>query len=84
VAVGVVAGEDGEVVFVGGPVDAVTTKTKAYVVVVPGDSKGEAFFKRILKILAGKIRKEHGEKVLRSSVENIRGFIPYSKGRILE
>ena len=84
VAVGVVAGEDGEVVFVGGPVDAVITKAKAYVVVVPGDSKGEAFFKRILRILVGKIPKEHGEKVLKSSVENIRGFIPYSKGRILE
>jgi predicted ribosome quality control (RQC) complex YloA/Tae2 family protein len=84
VAVGVVVEEDGEVMFVGGPVDAVITKTKAYVVVVPGDSKGKAFFKRILKILAGKIPKEHGEKVLKSSVENIRRFIPYSKGRILE
>lgn len=84
VAVGVVVEEDGEVMFVGGPVDAVITKTKAYLVVVPGDSKGKAFFKRILKILAAKIPKEHGEKVLKSSVENIRRFIPYSKGRILE
>jgi predicted ribosome quality control (RQC) complex YloA/Tae2 family protein len=84
VAVGVVVEEDGEVMFVGGPVDAVITKTKAYVVVVPGDSKGKAFFKRVLKILAGKIPEEHGEKVLKSSVENIRRFIPYSKGRVLE
>jgi len=84
VAVGVVVEEDGEVMFVGGPVDAVITKTKVYVVVVSGDSKGKAFFKRILKILAGKIPEEHGEKVLKSSVENIRRFIPYSKGRVLE
>jgi len=84
VAVGVVVEEDGEVMFVGGPVDAVITKTKVYLVVVPGDSKGKAFFKRVLKILAGKIPKEHGEKVLKSSVEDIRRFIPYSKGRILE
>ena len=84
VAVGVVVEEDGEVMFVGGPVDAVITKTKAYVVVSPGDLKGKAFFKRILKILAGKVPKEHGEKVLKSSVENIRRFVPYSKGRILE
>jgi predicted ribosome quality control (RQC) complex YloA/Tae2 family protein len=84
VAVGVVVEEDGKVMFVGGPVDAVITKTKAYVVVVPGDSKGKAFFKRILKILAGKIPEEHGEKVLKPSVENIRRFIPYSKGRVLE
>jgi len=84
VTVGVVVEEDGEVMFVGGPVDAVKSKTNACTVVVPGDSKGKAFFKRILKILAGKIPKEHGEKVLKSSVENIRRFIPYSKGRILE
>ena len=83
-AVGVVVEEDGEVRFVGGPVDAVKTKTKAYVVVVPGDLRGKALFKRVLKGLAGKMPKEHGEKVLKSSVEDIRVFIPYSKGRILE
>lgn len=82
-AIGVVV-EDGEVKFAGGPVDSVKAKTNAYVVIVPGDLKGKAFFKRILKILAGKIPKEHGEKVLKSSVENIRRFIPYSKGRVLE
>jgi len=84
VAVGVVVEEDGEVRFVGGPVDAVKTKTKAYVVVVPGDLRGKAFFKRVLKVLAGKMPKERGEKVLKASVEDIRVFIPYSKGRILE
>jgi len=84
VAVGVVVEEDGEVRFVGGPVGAVKIKTKAYVVVVPGDLRGKAFFKRVLKVLAGKMPKERGEKVLQSSVEDIRVFIPYSKGRILE
>jgi len=84
VAVGVVEEEDGEVMFVGGPVDAVITKTKAYAVVVPGDLREKAFFKRILKVLAGKMPKEQGEKVLKASVEDIRRFIPYSKGRILE
>jgi len=82
-AIGVVV-EDGEVKFAGGPVDSVKAKTNAYVVIVPGDLKGKAFCKRVLKILAGKIPKEHGEKVLKSSVEDIRRFIPYSKGRILE
>ena len=39
VAVGIIVGE--ETSFVGGPVDAVKAKTKAYVVIVPGDINGQ-------------------------------------------
>lgn len=83
-AVGVVMEGDGEIKFVGGPVQSVGAKTNAYVVVVPGDLKGKEVFKRVLAALAGKIPKELREKVLKVSVEEIREFIPYSKGRILE
>ena len=82
-AIGVVR-ENGEVRFVGGPVDAVRAKTDAYVVVVPGDLKGKEFLKRVLRALAGKMPKELRGKVLKASVEEVRGFVPYSRGRILE
>jgi predicted ribosome quality control (RQC) complex YloA/Tae2 family protein len=83
IAIGIVR-ENGEVRFVGGPVDAVKTKTNVYVIVVPGDLKGKVLFNRVLAVLAGKMPKELREKVLKASVEGIREYIPYSKGRILE
>jgi len=85
IAVGVVVnGESGEIKFVGGPVDAVKTKAKAYVTVMTGDQSGKELFKRILKVLAAKMPKEQREKVSKISVEEIREFIPYGKGRFLE
>jgi predicted ribosome quality control (RQC) complex YloA/Tae2 family protein len=83
-AVGVVMEDDGEIKFVGGPVHSVEAKTNVYVVVVSGDLKGKEVFKRVLGFLAGKLPKKLGEKVLKVSVEEIRQFIPYNKGRILE
>jgi len=84
VAVGVVVEENGEISFVGGPVDAAKAKAKAYAVVVPGDLSGKELLKRVLKVLAAKMPKEQREKVFKASVEEIREFIPYSKGRVLE
>jgi predicted ribosome quality control (RQC) complex YloA/Tae2 family protein len=83
IAIGVVK-ENGEVRFVGGPVDAVRAKTNAYVVVVPGDLKGKALFSRVLGVLAGKLSKNLRERVLKASVEEVREYIPYNKGRILK
>lgn len=83
-AIGVVVEDDGAVRFVGGPVEAVKAKTEAYVVIVPGDLAGKELFKRILGSLAREISKEAREKILRSSIEEIRDFVPFNKGRILE
>jgi len=83
IAIGVVR-ENDELSFVGGPVDAVKAKTDTYVVVAPGDSTGKALFKRVLKVFAGKKPKKLREKILKTSVEEIRGYMPYGKGRILE
>jgi predicted ribosome quality control (RQC) complex YloA/Tae2 family protein len=83
-AVGVVIEDDGEIKFIGGPVQSVEAKTSAYVVVVPGDLKGKEVFKRVLAALSGKLPKELREKVLKASIEEIREFIPYSKGIILD
>ena len=68
----------------GGPVEAVRTKSNAYVVIVPGDIEGKELFKRVLTSLGRKLSRELRETVLNVPIEEIREFIPYGKGRILE
>jgi predicted ribosome quality control (RQC) complex YloA/Tae2 family protein len=83
-AIGLVTDSDGSVKFVGGPVASAQAKTQAYVVIVPGDLAGKELFRRILNALASTVSKEAREKVLKASVETIRDFVPYGKGRLLE
>ncbi len=80
-AVGVV--ENNETAFIGGPVEAVKTKAKVYVVLVPGDVMGKELLKQILWALAAKLPKEEREKIAKASIEEIRDFVPYTKGRIV-
>jgi predicted ribosome quality control (RQC) complex YloA/Tae2 family protein len=80
VAVGMIVGE--ETSFIGGPVDAVKAKTKAYVVIVPGDYAGKELLKQVLRSLMLKLPKEQREKAGKTSIEQIREFIPYTKGII--
>jgi hypothetical protein len=82
-AVGVVD-DEGEVRFVGGPVDAVKTKAKVYVVLGPGDMMGKEILKKILQALAVKLPKEQREKIAKASIEQVRELVPYTKGRIAE
>jgi predicted ribosome quality control (RQC) complex YloA/Tae2 family protein len=83
VAVGIIV-KDGEISYVGGPVDAVKSKAKAYVVIAPGDQSSKELSKHIFKVLAAKLPKELRESVVKTSVEEMREFIPYNKGRISE
>ena len=80
VAVGIVSGE--ETSFVGGPVAAVKAKTKTYVVVQPGDLAGKELLKQILKALMLKLPKEQRERAGKTSIEQVREFVPYTKGMI--
>ena len=80
VAVGITVGE--ETAFVGGPVEAVKAKTKTYLVILPGDLAGKELLKQILKSLMLKLPKEHREKAGKTSIEQIREFVPYTKGTI--
>ena len=80
VAVGIIVGE--ETSFVGGPVDAVKAKTKAYLVIVPGDSNGKELLKQILKSLMLKLPKEQRERAGKTSIEQVREFVPYTKGTV--
>jgi hypothetical protein len=81
-AIGVVA--NGEVRFVGGPVEAVKAQTKAYVTIGPGDVTGKEFLKRVLQALALKLPKEQREKAEKATIEQIREFVPYAKGALIE
>lgn len=81
-AIGVVESE--QTLFAGGTVDAVKAKTKNYVTLVPGDATGKEFLKQILQTLALKLPKEQREKVEKASIERIREFVPYTKGRLVK
>lgn len=81
IAVGVV--DDGTVGFVGGAVESVKTKAKTYIVLEPGDAEGKDLLKQVLRALMVKLPKEQREKVGKASIEQVREFVPYAKGRIM-
>ena len=81
-AVGIIVNE--ETSYVGGPVDAVKAKTKAYIVLAPGDTQGKELLQQILKSLMLKLPKEQREKAGKTSIEQIREFVPYTKGTITQ
>jgi predicted ribosome quality control (RQC) complex YloA/Tae2 family protein len=79
-AIGVTVNE--ETCFIGGAVDAVRARSKAYVALVPGDYTGKDLLKMVLKTLMLKLSKEDKEKLGKTSIEQVREFIPYTKGAI--
>ena len=76
--------KNGKIEFVNGPVEAVRSKAKAYIVLVPGQQSGKKLFKQVLKILAAKMSRGLRGKIEKISFEKIREYIPYGKGRIFE
>ena len=80
-AIGVMVDGD-NACFIGGSVDTVRVKSKSYVVIVPGDYQGKELLKMVLKTLMLKLSKEDKEKLGKTSIEQIREFIPYTKGTI--
>jgi predicted ribosome quality control (RQC) complex YloA/Tae2 family protein len=80
VAVGIIVGA--ETSFVGGPVDSVKAKTKTYLIIGPGDSIGKELLQQILKSLMLKLPKDLREKAGKTSIEQVREFVPYTKGMI--
>jgi predicted ribosome quality control (RQC) complex YloA/Tae2 family protein len=84
-AIGVAVNEEEGLIRIGGgPVAAVKAKANTYITIVPGDLAGKELFKRIVKALAAKMQKDLREKVSKASVEELREFIPYGRGRVLE
>ncbi len=80
VAVGIIVNE--EAAFVGGPVDAVKAKTKSYIIIQPGDYQGKELLKQIMRSLVLKLSKEQRERAGKTSIEQVREFVPYTKGAI--
>ena len=80
-AVGVMVNEE-NACFIGGSVATVCAKAKSYVILVPGDYQGKDLLTMILKTLMLKLSKEDKEKLGKTSIEQIREFIPYTKGAI--
>lgn len=83
-AIGVVADENGVARFVGGPVEAVKARTSVYAIIVPGDVAVKEMFKRIIWVLGKRFSKELQEKMLKGSIEEVREFIPYGVGRVMD
>ncbi len=81
-AIGVKA--DDQIEFVGGPPDAVKAKTAALALVAPGDLNIKELFGKIIRVLSEKMPKEQREKLRKASVEEIREFVPYGVGKVLE
>ncbi|MGQ9641512.1 MAG: ribosome rescue protein RqcH [Candidatus Bathycorpusculaceae bacterium] len=82
-AIGTIKKENGDIAFISGPIGAVKAKTNIYVTVIPGKQSGKELFKRILAALAEKAPKESRDKILKASLEEIRDFVPYARGRVL-
>ncbi|MDR1993280.1 MAG: NFACT family protein [Nitrososphaerota archaeon] len=80
VAIGVLV--DNETCFVGGPIDSVKAKTKTYVVLLPGDYQGKELLQMIMRLITAKLSKEQREGAGKTSIEQIREFIPYTRGAI--
>jgi predicted ribosome quality control (RQC) complex YloA/Tae2 family protein len=79
-AIGISVGEKAE--FFGGPVDTVKAKTKTFITILPGDLAGKELLARVLKTLMYKLPKDMREKAGKTSIEQIRDFIPYTKAAI--
>ncbi|MDR0461465.1 MAG: NFACT family protein [Nitrososphaerota archaeon] len=73
---------DEQACFIGGSIDSIRAKAKSYIVLVPGDYQGKDLLKMILKTLMLKLSKEDKEKLGKTSIEQIREYIPYTKGAI--
>jgi predicted ribosome quality control (RQC) complex YloA/Tae2 family protein len=81
-AIGVSVGEKAE--FFGGPVDAVKARTKSFILILPGDVQGKELLTRVLKSLMYKLPKEQRERAGKTSIEQVREFIPYTKASIMD
>jgi predicted ribosome quality control (RQC) complex YloA/Tae2 family protein len=80
VAIGVKIGED-EIKVVGGPVDAITHQTDAYVEIVPGDLKSSQLAKQIRHQLSTKVSEDLKRSITGIPLEEFQRFIPSGRGK---
>jgi predicted ribosome quality control (RQC) complex YloA/Tae2 family protein len=75
--------KDSNWTIIGGPVSAVKANANYFVIVIPGDLKGKELLKLVMSSLIVKLPRNIQEKASKISIEQIREFIPYTKGRII-
>jgi predicted ribosome quality control (RQC) complex YloA/Tae2 family protein len=68
--------------FFGGPVEFVKKATNANVTLVPGDAAGKKLLSQILQALSSKLPKDQSEIIRKTSIEQIREFVPFTRGRL--
>jgi predicted ribosome quality control (RQC) complex YloA/Tae2 family protein len=68
--------------FLGGPVESVKKATNVHVTLVPGDKLGKKFLNQILQALSSKLPKDQSEIIRKTSIEQIREFVPFTRGRL--
>ena len=66
----------------GGPKEAVRSRTDTYVEIVPGELSSSKLANKIRQVLKKKVSKNLQEKVSKIPIEEIQAFIPFGKGRI--
>ena len=81
VAVGVKT-DDGAIMIIGGPVEAIAQQTSAYVEIVPGDQKSAQIAKKIRHLLSTKVSEELKRSVTAVPLEEIQRFIPLGRGKM--
>ena len=74
--------EDNDFSFIGGPLNSVRKLTNYYLIIIPGDLKGKDLLTKVMRSLILKIPKKLRETTPKTSIEQIRAFIPFTKGRI--
>jgi len=80
-AVGVQMKED-QPMIIGGPVEAVSKQTSAYVEIIPGKQSSGELAKKIQRLLAKKVPKALEKRVLEIPLEEIQKFIPSGRGTL--
>jgi len=83
VAVGIVMKEN-QVVFVGGPPEAIREHTEVCVEVVPGQQTSSELAKHVRKLLTQKAFKEWRKQISEIPLEEVQRFIPSGKGAIAQ
>jgi len=71
------------VTVIGGPKDAVKSKTDNYVEIVPGDLPSRQLANKIKQVLKQKSPENLQEKVSQIPIEQIQAFIPYGTGAMI-
>lgn len=82
-AIGVKIEEDGTTTVLGGPIDAIQTRTDYQVIIEPGDMKPGAITKKIREGLIGQAKKEYREILKKIPADEIQQWIPTGKGKVV-